>query len=37
MKTQFIDLVQFGGAHEGSRADYYPVFSLDKSMPEFCQ
>ena len=28
MKTQFIDLVRFGGAHEGSRADYFPVFSL---------
>ena len=28
MKIQFIDLRGFEGAHEGSRADYFPVFSL---------
>ena len=28
MKSQFIDLSKFEGAHEGGRTVYFPVFSL---------
>ena len=36
MKTQFIDLRGFEGLHEGSRAYYFTVFSLNTSNDSPC-